>query len=106
MKGRFGKFISSALRGRLLLRLGAEKYLPQIIFFFFMSAVFIGVNLGMEGTLHRMEENKKVLENLKSMHTELTCRLTSLNNVCRIEDMLKEKGSEVRMPVRQAEKIR
>lgn len=103
MKGRIGRFFISAVQGKLLLRLGAEKYLRQIIFFFVMATLFIGANLGIESTLHRMEENKKILENLKSVHTELTCRLTSLNSVCRIEDMLAGEGSQVKIPVKQAE---
>lgn len=103
MKGRIGKIFISAMQGKLLLRLGAEKYLRHIIFFFIMATLFIAANLGIESTLHHKEENKKILENLKSVHTELTCRLTGLNSVCRIEDMLQKEGSEVKIPVKQAE---
>ena len=98
--------LKPALQGKLLLRLGADRYLPQIIFFFAMATGSIAVNLGIESTVHRKEENKKVIENLKSVHTELTCRLTSLNSVCKVEDMLQEKGSELRIPQDKAKRIK
>lgn len=90
------------MQGKLLLRFGADKYLGQIIFFFAMAATFIGVNLGMEKTLHQMEENKLVLENLKSIYVQYKCEITSLNSVCKVEEMLKEKGSEVIIPEKRA----
>lgn len=93
-------------QGKLLLRLGADKYLPHIIFFFALATFSIAINLGIESTVHRKEENKKVIENLKSVHTELTCRLTSLNSVCKVEDMLQEKGSSVQIPQDKAKRIR
>lgn len=100
------KITGAALQGKLLLRLKADKYLPQIIFFFALATAFIWINLKMEGTIHQKEENKQVLENLKSVHTELTCQLTGLDSVCKVEDMLQEKGSDVKIPVQQAQWVK
>lgn len=106
MSEKWKEVTGAALQGKLLLRLKADKYLPQIIFFFIMSTAFIWINLNMESTIHRKEENKQVLENLKSVHTELTCQLTGLDSICKVEDMLQEKGSRVKIPVQQAKWIR
>lgn len=96
------KFAYSALQGKLLLGLGIDKYLGQILFFFLMATIFIWLNLKIEGTIHRKEENKTVLESLRSIHTEKTCELTALNSVCKVEEMLKAMGSEVQIPKKQA----
>lgn len=85
-----------------MLRLGVDKYLPQILFFFFMALCFIWLNLEIEETVHHREENKKILESLQSVHTEMTCKLTTLNSVCLVEDMLQEMGSKVCIPQKQA----
>ena len=98
--------LKPVFQGKLLLRLGADRYLPQIIFFFAMATATIGINLGIESTIHRKEQNKKVIENLKSVHTELTCRLTSLNSVCKVEDMLQKKGSSLQIPQNKAKRIK
>lgn len=98
--------LKPVFQGKLLLRLGADRYLPQIVFFFAMATLAIAVNLGIESTLHRKEENKKAIENLKSVHTELTCRLTSLNSVCKVEDMLQDRGSLVQIPQNKAKRIK
>jgi len=104
MKGkiRIKKFLAAAVQGKLVLRLGLEKYLLQILFFFLIALLYISINLGMEGTIHRKEQNKEVLKSLRSVHTELTCQITGLNSVCKVENMLKQMDSEVKMPVKQA----
>lgn len=89
----------------MLLRLGADKYLPQIVFFFAMATVFIALNIGIESSLHQREENKKKIDNLRSIQTELSCKLTSLNSVCKVEEMLSGMGSNLAIPQKQAVKI-
>lgn len=96
----------SLLRGRLLLALGFDKYLGQIIYVFLCAIVFIWFNLRIDMTLHHKEENRTALENLKSIHTDTTCKLTALDSVCEVEQMLQEMGSNVQIPKQQAKKIR
>lgn len=91
--------------GKILLYLKVDKYLLQIVFFFIMAILFIWANLGIDSTLHRQEENKTVLENLKSLHTELKCELTNLNSVCKVEEMLQGMDSKVDIPQKQAIKV-
>lgn len=106
MKERTKKLISSAFRGKLLLGLGIDKYLPQILFSFVMAMGFIWVNIEMENTIHVKERNKMAIEDLKSIYTKLKCDLTSLNSVCKVEEMLDMQNSDVKLPEKQAEWIR
>lgn len=100
----FKYYLKSMLKGRLLLSLGADRYLPQILYFFAMALLFIWINIGIENTLHHREQNKKILENMRSVHTEMTCRLTGLNSVCKVEDMLESMGSSLGIPDKKAVK--
>lgn len=100
--GASGSWFSAMLRGRLLLRLKVDKYLPQIIFFFVCAVIYIGASLGIESVLHEREENVKILDKLSSIHVETSCRLTSLYSVCQVEDILISMGSELRIPVDKA----
>lgn len=102
---KFKKIVGAAAKGKLLFSLGVDKFLPQIIFTFCMVIVFIWINMMIGATIHRMEKNKVVLENLASFHTEVECRLTSINSICKVEDMLKEMGSALSIPEKQATKV-
>lgn len=103
--GKVSDFFNCAFKGKLLLRMGVERYLGQIVFFFVMSLLFIWVNLQIEGTVHQMQYNKKTLENMKSVHTEMTCSLTGLNSVCKVDKMLEGMGSQVTLPGKKAKKL-
>jgi len=100
------QFLASAVQGKLVLRLGGDKYLLQILFFFVIALIYISINLSIEGTMHKKEQNKEVLKSLRSVHTELTCEITGLNSICKVEKMLTDMSSEVKMPVKQAEVIK
>lgn len=93
---------SSLVHGKLLMMLRADRYLPQIVFTFFMALFVIWVNIKIDSTLRQMEENKKTLENLQSVYTSTKCRLTSLDSVSKVEDMLQDMGSNVAIPTKQA----
>lgn len=100
------KYLSAAVQGKLLFSLGVERLLPQILFTFCMVIIFIWVNLMMWAEISKVEKNKLVLENLASYHTEVECRLTSINSICKVEDMLKKMGSTLHMPEKQAIQIK
>lgn len=109
MGERFTKFKNigkSAIQGNLLLYVGFDRYLDRIVYLFVCALLFIWFNIQIDITMHRKEENRIAIENLKSIHTDTTCRLTALNSVCEVEQMLKEMGSKVQIPQRQAETIK
>lgn len=100
------ELVRTTLRGRLMLALGWDKMLPQIIFTFFMMLCFIGANLGFDSTMARLEKNKKVLENLHSLYTDTICTLTSLNSVDKTQKNLGKMNSNVDIPTKQAVKLK
>ena len=96
------KLITSLMHGKLLLALGVERFLPEIVFAFVMILVAIGVNIKIDSTLKQAQENKLVLMNLQSVHTATQCRLTGLDCASRVEDMLQDMGSNVAIPRKRA----
>lgn len=105
MKERLKKLGESILQGKLLMRLKADKYLPQIVYFFLCATLYIGICLNIESVLHEREKNEQTLTRLHSLYVEESCRLTSLYSVCQVEDMLREMGSPLRIPSDKAEVI-
>ena len=53
-----------------------------------------------------VEANKKELETLKIHHAQKTCEYVGLDRISTIEEMLTEKGSEVRAPEKPADIIK
>lgn len=96
----------SILSGRYLLALGVDRFLDRIVFFFVCAIGFIWINIQIDRTLHIKEENRIALENLQSMHTYTTCKLTSLNSVCEVEKMLQDMGSKLQLPQKRATRIK
>lgn len=96
----------SAMKGRLQLALGLDKYLGHIVYFFLCAIFFIWFNLQIDMKLHQKVENAKTLENLKSIHTDTICKLTALDSVCEVEKMLKNMGSNVGIPQKQAKVVK
>ena len=98
--------LSAAVRGKLLFTLGADKLLPQIIYCFLLAIICIWVNLQISSAVHKVEKNKVLLENLESIYAETKCRLTALNSVCKVEEMLSGMGSSLTIPEKQAIKVK
>lgn len=103
---KFKNIGKSALDGKLLLYVGFDRYIDRIVYLFLCAIFFIWFNIQIDITLHKKEENRIAIENLKSRHTDTVCALTALNSVCEVEDMLKAMGSKVQIPQRQAEKTK
>lgn len=106
MNNKWKTIIKGAMEGKLLLMLRFDRYLDRIIYFFICALIFIWINLEIDKTLHQKEQNRRTIENLKSIHTDTTCKLTALNSVCEVEKMLKEMGSKVQIPTKQAKVIK
>lgn len=94
------------LHGKFLLALHFDEYLDRIAYVFACALLFIWINLQIDKTLHRKEENSRLIENLQSIHTDTTCRLTALNSVCEVEKMLQEMNSNVQVPRKKAQRIK
>lgn len=98
-------FFKSLLNGKWLLRLGVDRYLPQIVFAFIMATAYIALNITIDNSIMAVEQQKKTIKDLTSIHTDLKCKLTALNSVCALETMLQESKSDLAIPHKQAKKI-
>lgn len=96
----------AAIRGEFLLRLHVSKYFIHIIYTFFLFWVSIWLSLKIEKTLTKVEENRKVLQDVEIYHAQKTVELAGMGRMSKIEDMLKDKGSALGVPQKPADKIK
>lgn len=90
------------IRGQFLLRLHVDKYFVHIVYVFFLFAMLILISLGTEGTLNRVEENRKKIEQLQITYLDKTYEVAEKSRRSAISDGLKATGSEVGEPVQPA----
>jgi len=88
----------ATIKGEFLLRLHVSKYFIHIIYTFFLFFISIWLSLKIEKTLTKVEENRKVLEDMEIYHAQKTVELVSLGRMTTVQEMLGKTGSEVGMP--------
>ena len=66
-------------KGQFILRLKVDKYFLQVIWTFFLFAMFILFGLGVDVTLSKVENNKQRLQELEILHTQKRYELISLS---------------------------
>ena len=96
----------ATIKGEFLLRLHVSKYFIHIIYTFFLFWASIWLSLKIEKTLTRVEENRKVLQDMEIYHAQKTVELVSLGRMSKIENMLQEDGSSLSMPAKPADRIK
>lgn len=96
----------AAIKGEFLLRLHISKYFIHIIYTFFLFWVSIWLSLKIEKTLTRVEENRKVLQDMEIYHAQKTVELVSLGRMSKIENMLQAESSNLTMPTKPADRIK
>jgi len=92
--------------GDILLRLRVDKFLPYILYAFFLAMVSILMSYKAEQTMLKMERNKTTLETLKIYHGQKTCDIVSFDRISTVETMLEELGSDVKPPQKPADKLK
>ena len=80
--------------GDILLRLRVDKFLPYILYAFFLAMVSILMSYKAEQTM------------LKIYHGQKTCDIVSFDRISTVETMLEELGSDVRPPQKPADKLK
>ena len=85
-------------KGELLLRLNIGQYFIHVIWLFFLIAMFIWFNLGVDTTLAKVERNKLTLKELETQNASLEFRMKSINRRSTLEEMLQEMGSQLQEP--------
>ena len=89
-------------KGQFILRLKVDKYFLQVIWTFFLFAMFILFGLGVDVTLSKVENNKQRLQELEILHTQKRYELISLSRRSTVGRLLKENGSQVTEPQKPA----
>ncbi|MBO5563674.1 MAG: hypothetical protein IJ701_04610 [Bacteroidales bacterium] len=92
-------------KGEFLLSIGAHKYYLHIIYLFILAWISILVNLKVDKTLTRVEENKVDLRDLEIYHAEKEADLVKLHSASTTQKNLRRLGSDVTMPEKPATKI-
>lgn len=100
------KVLKSIVSGDILLVMGVHRLFPYILYAFILGWVSIWMSYKAEQTMTLVEANKKELETLKIHHAQKTCEYVGLDRISTIEEMLTEKGSEVRAPEKPADIIK
>lgn len=95
----------SVISGDILVRMRLHKGFPYIIYFFVLGWLSILISYNAEQTMIQVEKNKKELETLKIYHAQKTCEYVSLDRISTVEEMLKQKQSEVTTPQKPADII-
>ena len=90
--------VHAIIRGELLLRLNIGQYFIHVIWLFFLIAMFIWFNLGVDTTLAKVEKNKVTLKELETQNSALEFKLKSINRRSTLEEMLQEMGSQLQEP--------
>lgn len=94
------------VRGELLLRMRADKFLLHIAYLFFIVWISMFINLKIDGTMVRLENNRRTLEDLRIYHAQKTCELAGYDRFSKVQELLEKSGSKVGLPMKPAENLR
>lgn len=83
-----------------------DRFLPHVVYIAFLCALSIYINLKMDETMVRREQNRRTLEQTKVYCSQKICELAELRQVNNIEKLLEERGIDVSMPEKPARNVR
>lgn len=98
--------VRSIISGDILILLRVDKLFPYILYAFALAWVSIFMSYKMEQTLAVVEKNRNELETLKIYHAHKTCEYVGLDRISTVEEMLKNTGSDVKVPEKPADIIK
>lgn len=96
------KALIAIARGDVLLKIGADRLFPYILYTFLLAVLSMWLSYKAEITMQKVERNKVRIENLKIDNVNKTCEIISLTRISTVESMLENAGSEVRAPQKPA----
>lgn len=85
-------------QGKFLMKLDIGRYFIHIVYTFFLMIMVIWFSLKVDDTLTRYETNQKQIKELEIEHSNMEFELRTLNRRMAIEELLQEKGSNVKAP--------
>ena len=96
---------SAILRGEVLLRLHFDRFLPHIIYLFFLMWLSIYLSLMMDTTMLEVRKTRETVESMRIFHAQKTNELAEYGSISKIQEMLKQSCSEVGMPQKPADRL-
>lgn len=99
------QILRSIIRGNFLTEIGADRNIPFILYIFVLVTAYITLNLFVEQSMTRKEENERIIENLKIDYTHKYLDLMSLDTRTNIDVLLGKKGSRLEPPCEAPKKI-
>ena len=100
------KALIAIARGDVLLKIGADRLFPYILYTFLLAVLSMWLSYKAEITMQKVEKNKEIIENLKIDNVNKTCRIISLTRISKVESLLEAAGSEVKTPQKPAYRIK
>ena len=100
------KAFMAIARGDILLKIGADKLFPYILYTFFLAVMSMWLSYKAEITMQKVERNKALIENLRIDNVNKTCEIISLTRISTVESMLESKGSQVKSQQKPAYRIK
>ena len=97
-KSRLGKLIRTIGRGEILFTLKCDKFFPHILYGFFLIFLVLVLNLMIEKTMVEVEENRRILSDMKIALTHRNTELIGLEKLSSVQDLLKKAGSDLTIP--------
>ena len=83
-------------RGNILTKIGVHKCLPHIVFAFGVCLLSILLSYYADRTAKTRETTRRELEDARIMYSVKYMEMVSLHRYTTVEDMLEEKGSELK----------
>lgn len=93
--GNIKKACQSIMGGQILMDMGVHRLFPHIIFIFCVCMVSLILSFYADRTLEARERKMKEFESAKIYYSSKYRELVSLYRYTTMEDMLKEKGSDL-----------
>ena len=101
-----GGLLKAPRSGHIITYLGIDRHLILIIYLFALIWGSMWLGMSAEKTMVKVEDKKRELEEIRIEHAQKTVKLVSLRRISTIEELLREKGSEVTMPEKPATRIK
>ena len=101
-----GGLLKATLSGHVITYLGIDRHLILIIYLFALIWGSMWLGMSAAKTMVKVEDKKRELEEIRIEHAQKTVKLVSLRRISTIEELLREKGSEVTMPEKPATRIK
>ena len=97
-KNRLDGILRSIGRGEILFTLKCDRFFPHIVYIFFLIFLVLLLNLMIEKTMVKVEENKQEIYDLKIALTHKNTELIGLEKLSTVQELLEKSGSDLGIP--------